>query len=486
MMKLIKNLKNMKKKLLSYIIAPLLVIGSGCSDFGDINENPNASVNPQSSALLTNALAAMGGSVAGGARFNAGLYCQYFSETQYTESSLYSNDKWSWSGEMAGNIYDLQNIININQNASYVGVARILKAYRFSILTDQFGDIPYFQALQGNPQPDIDAQEDVYNDLFKELKEGAAQIDDNNFIQGDIMFNSDFSKWRKFANSLRLILALRVSEVDAVLGEAQFDDVINNLGTNGGIFSANSDNAVLDFPGGTYKNTWFGIGADQGISDVMAGELNSTNDRRKFAYGKPNAGNTLVGVPYGLVREDAIAFTAANTDWSLILNDQFRQEGSEFFILSYADVLLARAEGANIGWSGAVADAEGFYQDAIEASWQQWGVYDATAYAAYIANPTIDLTQTAADAQKIAEQRWLTFYPNGPQGWSEWRRTGFPLLTPTPNAVNASGEIPVRIIFPDAEYTLNGDKLQIAKDRMGPDAGGLKDTDQVHVWWDVD
>jgi hypothetical protein len=419
-------------------------------------------------------LSALGGSVAGGARFNAGLYAQYFSETQYTESSLYANDKWSWSGEMAGNIYDLQNIINLNVNGSYVGVARILKAYRFSVLTDQFGDIPYFQALKGNPQPDIDPQSEIYPDLFKELKEGAAQINDAVFIQGDILFNSDYTKWRKFAASLRAILAMRISKVNPALAATEFNSAIAD-----GVFTSNADNVVLSFPGGTYKNTWFGIASDQGISKTVADVLNNTGDNRVSAFGKPDGSGNVIGVPYGLVRDKAIEFTDANPNWSLILNDEWREENSDFFILTYADVLLARADAANSGISGTVASAEGFYTQAIQASWEQWGVFDAADFAAYIAGSAINLDQTAGDAAKIATQRWLTFYPNGPQGWSEWRRTGFPVLTPTTAAVNASKQIPVRIIFPDTEYTLNGAKLQAAVDRMGGD------TDQVHVWWDV-
>ncbi len=474
------------KKLLAYIVAPLLVVGSGCSDFGDINVSPNASVTPLSSALLSNAQSAIGGSVAGGARFSAGLYCQYFAETQYTESSLYANDKFSWSGEMAGNMNDLQNIININPDPSTVAVARILLAYRFSVLTDQFGDMPYSEALKGNPQPAIDAQEDIYfatvavegfNGIFAELEEAAAALGvDPIFVKGDLIYGGDTAKWRKFANSLRLILALRMSEADAAGGEAQFDNVINNLGANGGIFESNDDNFALTYPGGTYKNPWFGIGADQGVSTLVANRLNATTDARREAFGNA-VGGVLTGVDYGLVREEAIAYTDANPNWSLILADEFRGEDSKFFALTYADVFLARAEAANEGWSGVQADAEGFYQDGIEASWEQWGVYDATLYANYIANASINLTQTPGDAQKIAEQRWLTFYPNGPQGWSEWRRTGFPVLAPTPDAVNASGQIPVRFAFPEAEYTLNGDKLQVAIDRMGTD------TDQTLVWW---
>ena len=120
----------------------LAVLGIGCSDFGDTNVSPNAAETPLTSALLTNALTTLGGTTA---FTTAGLYCQYFSETQYTDVSRYSLQNISWSGDMAGSMYDLQNIININSNpetAEYaafngsnnnqIAVARILKAYRFS------------------------------------------------------------------------------------------------------------------------------------------------------------------------------------------------------------------------------------------------------------------------------------------------------------------------------------------------------------------
>lgn len=463
-----------------------MLVGAGCSDFGDINENPNASVVPTTSALLTNALTAIGGSTAGGANFSAGLYAQYFSETQYTDNSLYANQDVDWAGEMAGSIYDLQNIININSdpataelaalngsNANQIAIARILKAYRFSILTDRYGDMPYSQALQGNSQPAFDSQEAIYDDIFKELDEAVAQFDNKGTVKGDILFFGDNTRWQKFANSLRLILALRVSEVNPGLGQSQFNDALNSPG---GVFESNDDNASIIYPGGAFKNPWFGIGADQGVSDVVANFLNANNDQRKNAFGKPSGG-TLIGVPYGLTREQAIAWTAANSGWSLILNDQWRGEASELFILTYADVLLARAEAAFLGWT--TENHEDLYNAAIAASWEQWGVFDEDAYDEYITDPDIDIT--AGDVYgKIATQRWLTFYPNGPQGWSEWRRTGYPNLTPTPNAVNTSKQIPVRFPFPSVEYNYNRTNIDAAVARMGGD------TDNVPVWWDVD
>lgn len=474
------------KRILTYTISAALILGAGCSDFGDINKSPNASVVPTTSALLTNALTALGGATAGGANFSAGLYAQYFSETQYTDNSLYANQDVDWAGEMAGSIYDLQNIININSdpetaelaalngsNANQIAIARILKAYRFSILTDRYGDMPYSEALKGETQPAFDTQEAIYEDIFKELDEAVAQFDNNGTVKGDILFNGDNERWKKFANSLRLILALRVSEVDAALGQAQFNDA---LASDGGVFASNAENASIVYPGGAFKNPWFGIGADQGVSDVVADFLNAHNDQRKNAFGKPASG-TLIGVPYGLTREDAVAWTAANSGWSLILNDQFRAENSELFVLTYADVLLARAEAAFLGWTS--EDYTALYIAGIQASWEQWGVFDAGVFATYITDPDIDLS-AGNEYEKIATQRWLTFYPNGPQGWAEWRRTGFPVLTPTPFAVNTSKEIPVRFPFPSVEYNYNRSNIDAAVARMGGD------TDNVPVWWDVD
>jgi len=466
-----------------------LFVGAGCSDFGDINVNPNASTVPSTSALLTNALTALGGSTAGGANFSAGLYTQYFSETQYTDNSLYSNQDVDWAGEMAGSIYDLQNIININSdpetaelaalngsNNDQIAIARILKAYRMSILTDRYGDMPYFEALQGNTQPVFDSQEDIYEDIFNELDEAVSQFDMVGKVKGDILFDGDIEQWQKFANSFRLILALRVSEVNPTLGAAQFNDALNSPG---GVIEDNSENVEITYPGGAFKNPWFAIGADQGVSETVADFLNANNDQRKFAFGNA-AGSTLIGVPYGLTREDAIAWTAANSGWSLILNNAYRGEASTLFILTAADVMLARSEAAYLGWTS--EDYVQLYEDAIAASWEQWGVFDGAAYGNYIADADIALAGggAAADYGKIATQRWLTFYPNGPQGWSEWRRTGFPVLIPTPEAVNTTGEIPVRFPFPSVEYSYNKTNIDAAVARMGAD------TDATNLWWDVD
>jgi hypothetical protein len=487
------------KKFLLYASVATAVFAAGCDDFGDLNESPNANPVPLTSALLTNSLTQLGTAVTGGPALASGFYAQYFTQTQYTETSRYTELDVNWSTDIAGPIADLQEIIDINtdpataplaalqgSNNNQIAIARILKAYRFSVLTDRYGDMPYFEALdEKNLTPVFNTQQDIYKDIFKELDEAVTQFDAGDAVKGDILYTDTVKvdkarqilRWKKFANSLRLVLALRVSKVDQDMGKLQFNDA---LASDGGVFTSNFDNAQLLFPGNAFKNPWFAIAADQGVAATIADHLNNTGDARRNAFGKPSSG-TLIGVPYGMLREDAIDWTGDHTGWSLILNDDYRKETSKFFIFTYADVLLARAEAEERGWTDAPgATSVDLHNQAIMASWQQWGVYSAAAYNNYIADTDIAFTPGTADAlEKIATQRWVTFYPNGPQGWAEWRRTGFPELIPTADAANTSKVIPTRFKYPSVEYGYNATNINAAAGTL--DNG---DNDNSHVWWD--
>src|SRR5687768_541839 len=230
---------NYRKIIFGASIAISMLVVQSCTkfeDFGNTNNNPNATTEPITSALLTNALAGIGNTVWGnGITISGGLYAQYFSETQYTEASRYSKPVFNADGFYAGAMYDLQNIINYNSdpatapkaavngsNANQIAVARILKAYYFWILTDTYGDIPYFGALKGEGNLVYDEQSEIYPDLFKELKAAADQFDGGAGPAGDILYGGNITKWKKFANSMRVLMALRISKVNATLGKAEF------------------------------------------------------------------------------------------------------------------------------------------------------------------------------------------------------------------------------------------------------------------------
>lgn len=471
---------------LAFVTGLLLATSCDITDFGDTNVNPNATTVPITSALLTNSIIGVfnGGTLSD---VTAGGYAQYFSATQYTEATLYTFSNPGWDGVYAGALYDLQNVINNNtdpatapivavngSNANQIAVARIVKAYRYWCLTDDYGDIPYSGALKGESQVPYDTQADIYKDLFKELKEAVAQFDGGLAAKGDILYNGNIAKWKKFANSIRLIMALRISKVDATLGKAEAASAIA-----AGVIESSADNAVMSWPGGAFKNTWFTLydgRKDWAISDVIVNTMSPLNDPRVSAFATPNTKGEIVPMTYGLTRDLAIAYTNAHPDFSFILSAPMRTQSAAQIILSAAQVYLARAEAAQLGWTSEnVAD---MYAAGIKASWQDWGVFDQAKFNAYLQSDAVSLAAGNIPA-KIGLQRWLSFYPNGSQGWYEWRRTGFPDLKPTPYATNSSKQIPVRYAYPATEPNLNGAAYQAAVGRL---TGG--DTQDAKVWWD--
>lgn len=479
------------KYLLVVGLGTALVTSTGCfkhlGDYGTMNNNPNATTAPIPSALLTNALNGLNTGVwdQGGFRTTNGLYAQYFSETQYTDASRYARTTINFDGFYSGVIEDLQNIINYNSdpataataaafgsNKNQIAIARILKAFYFWQITDTWGDIPYTQALKGKGDIPYDTQDVIYKDLLKELKEAVAQFDAGATVQGDIMYSGNTSKWKKFANSMRLMIALRMSKADAATGKAEFTAA---LADPAGTISSSSDNGGLAAPGGTYQNPFYNYYVvvqrkDYAVSKTVTDALTNMNDERINAYGSSN-----VGFPFGLTRADAVTFANNNVNYARILEPSRRTETSPTYLITSEEVKLARAEAAAIGWTTEVAAA--LYADAIKDSWTRWGVYDATKYAAYMLQPSVALTGVG-DVAKIAMQEWLSAYPDGTQGFSIWRKTGVPALVPSPGLTS----IPRRLSYGSNEPQLNPTNYTTAAARY-TDATG-PDSQYGKVWWD--
>ena len=482
-----------------FFLGTIVLLGAtSCSkikDFGDTNVDPNRTPVPSTAALLSSAEVSMAGYVTS---TRGGLYCQYFSETQYPGVSLYSLPKVDFDVEMAGSIMDCQNVINYNlnpaflkqmqdygTNANQIAAARIIKAYMMWHITDRWGDIPYFNALRGSADltPAYDTQESIYKDLLKELKEASAQFDGTGqaTLKGDLLFRGDASLWQRFANSLRLLISLRMSKVypePTGYAASEFNDA---LLTNNIIDAADSsENVTINYPGGSYKNAWYNL--YNGRSDY------AQSDRFvDFAFGLGTDYRLLqwgtayqVGFPYGITREAAISFGSNNSGYSRILISAFRTESSPLVLLSSASVNLARAEAAVLGWTG--EDVNTFYNNGIRASYSQWDLTktatDLTRLGTY--QTAVGLTgDETGDLESIRAQEYLAWYPNGTQGWTEWRRTGVPSLSPTINAVNPSKQIPRRYVYGDREYSTNATNVAAAIANM---TGG--DSQDGRVWWD--
>ena len=344
------------------LFAGLVISGVGCTkkidEFGDINVNPGIVAEANTAALLTNVLSAMGGETW---QVNPGLYAQLYSKQRIPKHQDMQEIQPDYGGYYSGVLYDLVNIIKLNSdaetaakvsvngsNANQIATARILKAWWFLRVTDQWGDIPYSQALNFDGQIPYDKQQDIYTDLFKELKQAIGQFDGGATVKGDILLDGNIAAWKKFANSLRMIMAIRLSAVDAAKGKTEFLDA---MGSSGGYLTTNADDIQLVYPGGNYSSvfyTYYNLTqrSDYAISKTVTDFMNPNGDRRINAWG-----SSTVGFTYGLERNDAIAFASANPNWARIMHPSIRTATQPMPIITASQVTLARAEAAQRTWT---------------------------------------------------------------------------------------------------------------------------------------
>ncbi|WP_268035994.1 SusD/RagB family nutrient-binding outer membrane lipoprotein [Algoriphagus sp. PAP.12] len=486
----------MKKSISKYIFIGLLAVGvTSCDlgDFGDTNVNPNQTTKPITSSLLTNSLNSLKGTIDDP---TGSLYSQFLANSQYTSADNYQTIIFNYGGTYSGPLMDLEQIIQINtneetkdeasvngSNANQIAVAQILQSYFFQTMTDRWGDIPYSQALdiaEDIRQPQFDPQSDVYAGVLSTLKTAQANLSTTAPVQGDILFGGDMMMWKKFANTLRMVMALRMSEVDPTTAAAEFSSAI----ADGVIALDNSENVYYaNLPEAAFQNAWYArflTRRDYCVSNTLmdrmqtvanGGVLDKSMDPRVPVYADPteNRGD-YVGMTYGI--SEARAGAISNSDVSF-LGETLRAQDAPNYIYTSAQVLFSMAEAVERGWIS--GDAEDLYYQGIEASLDQYGV--AAGYDDYIANSWVKFDSSKA-MEQILTQKWIANFLNGYESWSEWRRTGFPTLTPAEDALNTSGEIPVRQAYPLFEVNLNSTNYDAVVARQGAD-----DLD-THVWWD--
>ncbi|SFD88497.1 Starch-binding associating with outer membrane [Chitinophaga sp. CF118] len=460
---------------------PLVIMVASCnklSDFGNTNVDPGSTTTPLVGALLTNVEQNLGGSYA--TSTSGGLFCQYFSETQYPGTGLYASSSLqaSFAGNYSSYLEDLQNIITTNTSNNENAVARILKSYIYWNLTDRWGDLPYSEALKGNGTPVYDTQEEIYKGCIQELTDAIAQFDaGTSLITGDIIYSGDVASWKKLANSIRMLMALRLTKKYPAASDYAATQFKAALADAAGYITLNTENFSLTYPGDGYKSPWYSLydgRKDVGESATMVSLLGSLNDSRQDAYG-----SSTTGVPYGLERSDIETWANANTGWARILAESYRPAaGGVVVLVTASQIAFARAEAADRGWTTETALT--LYQDGINLSFAQWGL--SAPAASYFTQSAVAFSAaqgTGANLQQIAIQRYIATYPNGNEGWAEWRRTGYPALTPAVAATNTSKEIPRRYTYASTEYSSNSVNVTAAAARL---SGG--DSQDSKIWWD--
>lgn len=462
----------MKNLLIPFTIVAFLISSCDIASFDDdINKDPNAPSEVSAPQLIANAMLSLPSlSSSPQGEYNA----QFLAKTDYVSDSQYLEGGTSFYWLYQDPLINLQTAIDNSNVDNQIAVARILKAYYFWHLTDRWGDVPYSEALQGTEDftPAYDTQEAIYTSLFDSLKAAADQINPSADLSNDIMYDGDMNKWIKFSNTVRLLMALRLSEVDPQRAESEFNDALSD-----GIMESNDDNFVFQhLAEANNQNYWYGqiveppIREWWALSENLVGMMEPVDDPRLPVYGDTTASGDYVGLPFG-TDEDEIP----SLDELSLLGDAIHAQGAPVYLVTYAQALFARAEAAERGWIA--ESAEENYQRAIEQSLLQWtGSTDD--FADFYAQP--EITYDAGNAmEQIASQRYIHLFMHGYEGWAEYRRTGYP-----DNMVNPNGrEVPLRQSYASEEALNNTENYNEAVQRQFGDGNN---TLYGRLWWDVE
>ena len=383
-----------------------------------------------------------------------------------------------------------------------LAIGKILKVATMHQVTDYYGPIAYSQT--GSVASNLyDSQEQVYKQFFAELDEAIetlepyAQSGDKFMADYDLVYSGDAAKWVKFANSLRLRLAMRVVYADAALAKTEAE---KSIASPIGVVTANADNAVVSGVGHhpIYEINVNFNGADTQMNASLDCYLNGYNDPRTFQIVKPASDGKFHGMRTGI----------APNDWAPYKNAAGKVSAPNSTIykicwLNAAEVAFLRAEGALRGWNMG-GDAKDFYEQGVTLSFEEWGANGAEAYlanntatpAAFADNvstnnasapSTITIAwDNGADfetnLERIGTQKWIALFPNSAEGWAEYRRLHYPkLLTPVTNFntdVNTEQQIR-RVPYPVSEQSDNPEGYA-----SGVAALGGADNAGTRLWWD--
>ena len=385
-----------------------------------------------------------------------------------------------------------------------LALAKVLKVATMHQVADYYGPIAYSQ--YGGIVNLYDPLDQVYVQFFDELDESIAVLEKvaasgaKLLEDYDLVYGGDAGKWVRFANSLRLRLAMRVSYADPSLAREEAEKSLSNPF---GVIVSNSENAVIAESG--VRHPIYTINVEFNDADTQMGAsldsyLNGYSDPRMFLIAKPAGDGKLHGVRPGI----------SPSSWTNYKNPAAKVSSPNAGIykicwLNAAEVAFLRAEGALKGWNMG-GTAQQFYEQGIKLSFEEWGADGA---AAYIANKTAkpaDFRDNVARAhasapstvtiawnngdsdekklEKIATQKWIALFPNSAEAWAEYRRLHYPvLIAPANNFSNGvvSTEQGIRRVpYPVSEQIDNPEGYA-----SGVAALGGADNAGVRLWWDA-
>lgn len=529
----------MKRHILYSLVLGIALMGltTSCGKFGDINVDPNNPSENDTRYLLIRAEQGVTGSVLSENSlapsrnsYNpwAQLYPQYLGEgqnIQYTALNINNSTARNYYTIFLNN---LQTIINLNNDevksktplvtelgpkADQIGIATTLRAYYMMTIVDSFGMMPFSEMLkadEGNFTPKFDTVEEIYTALDGELRDVYSGMSDRKTVDAvfDIIYKGDMSKWKRLNASIRMCLAIKLSDVAPEVAKERFAAAFTD-----GAISSNDENMVYPYlpengnASPIYDNYFITSRVDFFPTSTLVDAFLSLKDGRVLAYAKPNMENKknpITGAPWGFDKQEMSNYKKENP--LSLLADNLTRQDYQMVLISAAKVKLMCAEAALRGWI--TASPEELYNDAIRLSFAEKDVagiaeslrvkevkggtnqLDAVQKVnglllsadEYLAQPEVQLTGSTEDKiNKVAYQRWLNgFMQNGVEAWSDWRRLGVPDLKVGGFAEKSNvTHIPYRRVLSTDDWDQNRDNYQTMIYQQG------ENSVDTRIWWDV-
>lgn len=504
-----KNIKN------SFFVFALLFLGVSCEkDFDELNTNTVDPTSVDQVFLLNNAI--IGTSYPNGTLYyDMGIVQQIVSPNSgVLTGANYNQDNRDGTREMWNDYYEgvikntsdvIFQLSEVPEKSNLYNMARIIQAYAFMVLTDEYGDIPYSEAGKGISDqvvlPKYDAQEDIYPDLIAEITEAVSALSvSGNTESGEVLYGGDIAKWKKMGYSLLLRIGMRLTKVDPAMAQQ-----VVAAAFAGGVMQSNEDNFVVrhdsnftnalgSILNGTEANNYYLVSSfvdylmntdDPRLGAIAVRYIGATSGPEQKSDIASTDPSVQVGMPMGY---DNGSIGAVATDLGLASFYDFSQADrtrvakidAPMFLITFGQTQLLLAEAALRGWVS--GDPATYYEAGVRAHMEQMGLYSNDSN---IPSGDIDAYLTAHPydggnaMEQINTQYWVASFMNGPEGFANFRRSGYPSLMPNPYpGQDITGDFIHRLTYPNSEIAVNGDNLAAAEARMGPD------NLDTHVWWD--
>jgi hypothetical protein len=496
------------KKIIYKITGAVLLLGvllTSCTkDFEEINTDPNNPPIALPQQLLAPALVnTMSFNMLRNRNFNnelmqvtvdisdaEGRFFRYDIRANQADN-LYNG----WYSELT-NFKDIYKVASdeLTYNPSYMGISLICQSWIYSMLTDTYGDVPYFESNQSrdeqNFEPAFDRQKDIYLDIFKQLEEANRLLSANVAITGnsDPVYGGNIGKWRKFGNSLYLRLLMRISGKPEMTDTcvAKFKQIVASYP----IIASNDESAILRWTGiGPYVSPLMAVREQDfrspAIASFFISHLSDWNDPRIDipTWGSQNinrwciapSSGAYVGVPSGYAPgQNPVKrsyFYSTSSDRTL-MNDPLTG-----MILNYAEVNFMLAEAVVKGWIN--GSAETYYNTGAQNSITQWLPNWNVPIRDFLAEADIQWIESATLEEKMERihlQKYYALFLTDLQQWFEYRRTGHPVLPKGPGLKN-NGVMPARLNYPVYVQSTNPTNYRAAVAAQGPDVISTE------VWW---